>query len=323
MTRVQLLSAQYAQTSIDEAGKRLDTAVKAYSSPRHRHSTSTSTNASKSSTPRRSRRRKAPHDDVPVVAPAHDPVLAQTDARHRAAVAHERRRAPAVLERPELDRAVVAAGDKPLRVRVRRGRPHALDVPKERARGLARAHVPHAHGVVQAPGHEHGRPPRPRRDEPGRLHLPDVPREELPDVPREELDARAAREVSQMDRAVVRCGEKHLAPGRGCGCTRGAVPELHGVDPVAVAVEREALAGLEAPHLDGRVDAPPRRDGRVEVETHDTIRVTLERAHAAARAPVPHAQRAVHRAGDELAGDAAPVVLDHQALAAHVLPGSR
>jgi hypothetical protein len=77
-----------------------------------------------------------------------------------------------------------------------------------------------------------------------------------------------------------------LSPDEEKSILPAAVPELHGVDPIVVAVEREELAGLEAPDLDGRVDTPARRDGRVEVEAHDAVRMALERAHAAARTRV-------------------------------------
>jgi hypothetical protein len=68
----------------------------------------------------------------------------------------------------------------------------------------------HAHKVLSRLPDTSKGAPRPRRAEPIRLHLPDVPRGDL--------DARAAREVPQPDRAVARRGEEHLA----CGGPRAA-----------------------------------------------------------------------------------------------------
>jgi hypothetical protein len=65
------------------------------------------------------------------------------------------------------------------------------------------------------------------------------------------------------------------------------VLELHGVDPVAMPAQGEALASEEVPGLDCGVGGAACEYIRVECETHDAGGVAVEHANALARAPIP------------------------------------
>jgi len=56
---------------------------------------------------------------------------------------------------PNLDSAIVTAGDDPETIPIHR--PHALDVAKERLEWPARLHVPHLDGIVERAGEQNGR----------------------------------------------------------------------------------------------------------------------------------------------------------------------
>jgi hypothetical protein len=70
-------------------------------------------------------------------------------------MANERGLTPSSLALPNLDIAIVTAGDDSETIAVYG--PHALDVAKERLEWLARLDVPHLDGIVERTGEKNGR----------------------------------------------------------------------------------------------------------------------------------------------------------------------
>jgi hypothetical protein len=64
--------------------------------------------------------------------------------------------------------------------------------------------------------------------------------------------------------------------------------------------ERERLTRAEIPHLDCSVHTPASKDVGVKVETHNTIRMSLERTYTLPTPPIPHPNSMVRTPRNQL-----------------------
>lgn len=110
---------------------------------------------------------EAPYPYITVITSRHNLVFSEADAGYCTAMPKQGGCAPALFTVPHLkvnmigtnqrgtqgsstnfDRTIVASADKPKFIACHC--PHALDVPKQGPRGLARLNVPHLDSIVQA-----------------------------------------------------------------------------------------------------------------------------------------------------------------------------
>ena len=55
-------------------------------------------------------------------------------------------------------------------------------------------------------------------------------------------------------------------------------PQLERIDPIAVSIQREAFTRLAVPYTDTAIGTTTRQDTIVVRQTHDTLRVSFQRA---------------------------------------------
>ena len=93
-----------------------------------------------------------PYPNIAVIAPTNNLIISKRQTCDGSSMANKRRLTPSSFALPNLDSAIVTAGDDSETIPIHR--PHALDVAKERLEWPARLHIPHLDSIVERAGEQ-------------------------------------------------------------------------------------------------------------------------------------------------------------------------